>query len=200
VVGKGEATRQTILEQASSLASRIGLEALSIGRLAQETGLSKSGLFAHFGSKDALAVQVVDYTAERFIDQVVRPALKAPRGEPRVRALFENLLEWSGNQPHMSGCVFVALSTELDDRPCLARDRLLKTQQDWMGLIAGCVRVGIEEGHFRSDVDPDQFAHDMTGIYLARHHARRLLHDPQADRRTATAFENLLASVRATRP
>jgi AcrR family transcriptional regulator len=200
MTGKGEMTRQAILEQASNLASRIGLEALSIGRLAQETGLSKSGLFAHFGSKDALAVQVIDFTAEQFVDQVVRPALREPRGEPRLRALLEHLLEWSSNQPHKSGCVFVALSTELDDKPCPARDHLLKTQVEWMQLLAGLFRVGIEEGQFRPDADPDQFAHDMTGIYLARHHARRLLHDPQADQRTTTAFENLLASVRAHRP
>jgi hypothetical protein len=109
------------------------------------------------------------------------------------------LIAWSSNQPHKSGCVFVALSTELDDRPCLARDHLLKAQQDWMALVAGCFEVGIKEGHFRPDADPEQFAHDMNGIYLARHHARRLLHDPRADERTATAFESLLGSVRAAR-
>ncbi len=200
MTGKGELTRQAILEQASNLASRIGLDALSIGRLAQETGLSKSGLFAHFGSKETLAVQVIDFTAQQFVDQVVRPALREPRGEPRVRALFEHVLEWSSNQPNKSGCVFVALSTELDDQPGPARDHLLKTQREWMELVAGCFRMGIEQGHFRPDADPEQFAHDMTGIYLARHHARRLLHDPRADQRTATAFDNLLASVRAHRP
>jgi AcrR family transcriptional regulator len=193
---KGEITRQAILDQAANLASRNGLAALSIGRLARETDLSKSGLFAHFGSKEALAVQVIDHTAKLFAEQVIRPALKQPRGEPRVRELFEKQLAWSGLQPGKAGCVFVALSTELDDHPGPARDRLAQYQGEWLKLLAGCFRVGIEQGHFRRDADPDQFAQDVNGVYLARHHAKRLLLDPKADERAMRAFETLIEAAR----
>src|SRR3954470_4749744 len=119
---KGEATRQAILDHAAAQASRIGLRGLSIGQLAEELALSKSGLFAHFQSKEALQVQVLEHAAANFVDRVVRPALAAPRGIPRLRALFEGWLAWGDSQA--SGCIFVAAAAELDDQPGPARDRL----------------------------------------------------------------------------
>jgi AcrR family transcriptional regulator len=193
-------TRQAILERAVALASRHGLEGLSIGRLATELDLSKSGLFAHFRSKEALQVQVLEYAASRFVDAVIRPALGAPRGEPRVRAMFDGWLQWDTSRPVPGGCVFVAAATELDDRPGAVRERLVRTQRDWFESLATCFRAGIQEGHFRVDADPEQFAHDLYGIMLAYHHAARLMRDPAAGTRARAAFESLLATVRTARP
>jgi len=194
-MGKGSRTRQAILKRASTLASRVGLEALSIGRLAEELDLSKSGLFAHFQSKEALAVQVIEFASGAFVEQVVKPGLAAPRGEPRVRALFERWLQWSRAGSGKGGCVFVSLAAELDDRPGPTRDRLARAQREWLGVLAGCFEVGIAEGHFRKDAEPAQFAQDVYGIYLSLHHARRLLDDPKAEARARSAFEALLAAA-----
>ena len=111
---KGDDTRQHILTRAAGLATQIGLEGLSIGQLATDLGMSKSGLFAHFQSKQELQTQVVDFARERFLDTVVRPALAAPRGEPRVRALFERWIRWPLESKLPGGCFFVAAATELD--------------------------------------------------------------------------------------
>jgi AcrR family transcriptional regulator len=196
-MGKGDATRQTILERAAGLASQVGLEGLTIGRLAEELELSKSGLFAHFRSKDALQVETLRFAADLFVDRVVRPALRAPRGEPRVRALFERWYEWARTTPLPGGCIFVAAATELDDREGPARDELVRQQRDWLELIANVARTAIREGHFRGDADPDQFAFELYGIMLASHHATRLLRDPAAERRMRRAFESLLVNFRA---
>jgi AcrR family transcriptional regulator len=196
-MGKGASTRQAVLERATSLASQVGLEGLTIGRLAEALDLSKSGLFAHFRSKEALQVQVLDFAIQRFIDAAVRPALAAPRGEPRVRALFERWLDWPRQGGMAAGCIFVALAVELDDQPGPARERLVQSQKDWLDMLASSFRMGIDEGHFRPDADPDQFAHDLYGIMLAHHHASRLLGDPRARERAHRAFEALLTAARA---
>lgn len=193
---KGELTRQTILEKATSLASQVGLEGLTIGSLAEKLEISKSGLFAHFRSKEALQLQVIEHTAQRFVDTVVRPALGAPRGEPRVRALFERWLVWP-RLAGFSGCPFVGLATELDDQPGPARDRLVQAQRDWFEVIATCFRTGITEGQFRPSADPEQFAQDLYGVMLAHHHTARLLRDPKAEERTRSAFEALVKAARS---
>jgi AcrR family transcriptional regulator len=195
-VRKGELTRQAVVEHAARMASRVGIEGLTIGALAGELGLSKSGLFGHFKSKEALQLQALEFAIERFIDTVVKPALATQRGEKRVRAVFERWLGWP-KVSGLSGCLFVALSAELDDQPGPVRERLVQSQKDWLDVIANCVRTGITEGDFRRDVDVDQFAHELYGIMLAGHHAARLLQDKAAVERTRRAFERLLDSARA---
>jgi AcrR family transcriptional regulator len=180
-----------------TLASRVGLDGLTIGTLAEDLGLSKSGLFAHFQSKEALVVQLLERAAERFLEVVVKPALSAPRGEPRVRALFERMLRWPELVPQPGGCVFVAASTELDDRPGAAREVLVRLRRQWFDMVAGAARRAIDEGHFHPKVDPEQFAFDLDAIALGWHHASRLLGDPRATERAHRAFEALLASARA---
>jgi AcrR family transcriptional regulator len=192
---KGELTRQTILEHAMGLASKIGLEGLTIGRLADDLELSKSGLFAHFQAKEALQLQVLDCAASRFIDTVVRPALAAPRGEPRLRGMFERWLDWPRATTSPGGCFFVSAAAEFDDRPGPVRDRLVQLQKDWLDTIANSARGAIAEGHFRADVDPEQFAHDLYGVMLAYHHAARLLADSRAAARARTAFGALLRAA-----
>src|SRR5262245_37788681 len=193
---RGAGTRRRILRHAAGLASQLGLEGLSIGRLAEDLDLSKSGLFAHFQSKEALQLQVLDHAAGRFVDSVVRPALTAPRGEPRVRAVFERWLDWPRKTPLPGGCFFVSATSEFDDRPGPVRDRLVQLQKDWLETIANTVRTGIAEGHFHRDVDPEQFAHDLYGVMLGYHHAARLLGDPRATERARRAFEALLRAAR----
>jgi AcrR family transcriptional regulator len=174
------------------LASQVGLDGLTIGRLADDLDLSKSGLFAHFQSKEALQVQVLRHAADRFVEAVLRPALKAPRGESRVRQLFERWLDWPRVVPQPGGCVFVAAATELDDKPGPARDLLVELQRDWLEVIANAVRTAIGTGDFHGGVDPEQFAQDLYGIMLASHHATRLLRDPKAVTRARAAFEAIV--------
>ena len=191
---KGELTRQAILERAVAFASQVGLEKLSIGRLADALEMSKSGLFAHFRSKEALQIQTLEHATTQFVDGVVRPALAEPRGLPRTSALFERWLAWARSAPRQ-GCVFVAAATEFDDQPGAVRDRLVQSQKDWLDVIANCFRTGVTEGHFRPDADPYQFAQDLYGVMLAFHHAARLLRDPAAEGRARHGFEALLSSV-----
>jgi AcrR family transcriptional regulator len=197
-VSKGEATRQTILDRASELASAVGLEGLTIGSLADALKLSKSGLFAHFRSKEALQVQVLEHVAARFVEHVVKPALQQPRGEPRVRALFERLIDWPRRKEFPGGCPIIAAASELDARPGSVRDVLVHQQRDWLDTVATVVRTAMAEGHFRSDVDAEQFAFEVYGVEFAYHHALHLLRDPRAEERARAAFEALV--VRAKLP
>lgn len=196
-MSKGEETRAAILDRALATTSRLGLEGLSIGGLAGELAMSKSGLFAHFGSKEDLQLQVLELAVERFVETVVRPGLTAPRGEPRLRALFERWMSWPETSNLPGGCVFIATANELDDRPGTLRDRLVETQRDWLAVLARAARIAQEEGHFRPDLDADQFAYEMYAVLLAYHHFRRLLRDPGAPDRARRAFADLLLSARA---
>jgi len=194
-VNKGEATKTSILDEALEVASRTGFEGLSIGRLAERTEMSKSGLFAHFRSKEQLQLQTLDHAVARFTDIVARPTLKAPRGEARVRELFERWLDWETGAL-VGGCVFVAASNEYDDQPGPMHDSLVRQQRDWTELIATVADTAVTEGDFRADLDPRQFAFTLQGLMLGYHHAGRLLRDPEALARTRTAFEQLLVSSR----
>lgn len=194
-VTKGEETRAAILDRAVDLASRIGLEGLSIGGLAGETGLSKSGLFAHFDSKQNLQLEVLRTSADRFVSAVLAPALKKPRGIPRIRALFENWFLWARSMP--GGCFFVAAANELDDRPGPLRDQLVAYQRDWVGSLATAARIAVEERQFRRDVDVTQFAYDFYSTLLAYHHFSRLMSDKDAEARARRSFERLVEASRA---
>jgi AcrR family transcriptional regulator len=196
---KGETTRSAILDHAVKLASQVGLSGITIGRLAQDLRLSKSGVFAHFQSKEALQVQVLETAAQRFVSEVVRPALAEPRGEPRLRSLFERWLNWAKSQQTPGGCLFVAASVELDDRPGPVRDRLVELQREWLALLGNVMRAGIAEKEFRPDTDLEQFAHDLYAVMLGYHHASRLLNDPRAEARAHAAFDSLLGACRLKR-
>jgi AcrR family transcriptional regulator len=191
-VSKGEETRERILESAYRLASRDGLEGLSIGALATEIGLSKSGLFAHFGSKEDLQVAVIDAAARRFEETVVRPAFEAPRGRPRLERWFERWLAWFADPKAAGGCLFVAAGVELDDREGRPRSALVGHQRRLMKSISKAVQLAVSCGHFEAGVDGDQFAFEMYGILLGLSHAQRLLRDPRAEERARVAFTRLL--------
>jgi len=195
-VTKGDETRSTVLGSALSLATQVGLGGLTIGKLAEHVGMSKSGLFAHFASKENLQVAILEEASERFVALVVAPALKKPRGEPRLRALFENWLAWSKVDFMPGGCIFVQAGVELDDRPGPARDRYFASQKDWLGVLAGAGRIAVEEKHFRKDLDAEQLAHEIYSLAFGYHFLRRIGDPVRAERRTRAAFERLLTDAR----
>jgi AcrR family transcriptional regulator len=195
-VSRGEGTRDRILDRALRLASRDGLGGLSIGVLAGDLGLSKSGLFAHFGSKEDLQLAVLEEAATRFTDTVMRPAFRAARGEPRIRRLFENWMAWISDPATPGGCVFLAAATELDDREGRPRDFLVGSQRQLVVSLARSARMAVEEGHFAAGLDADQFAFDLYSLLLGCSHWKRLLRDPKAETRARAAFERLVATAR----
>ena len=192
-MSKGDETRQAVLDQAVEIAGRLGVAGLTIGSLATATGLSKSGLYAHFRSLEALQLAVMGEARERFVERVIRPALAAPRGVPRIRTVFEGWLAVSNSGS--AGCLFVSASTEFDDQPGAVRDQLVRDHWDLADSLAQMYRSGAKDGQLRDAESPEQFAHDLHGILLAHFHAHRLLHDPTADDRARYAFERLLASI-----
>ncbi|MHA1536971.1 MAG: TetR/AcrR family transcriptional regulator [Alphaproteobacteria bacterium] len=191
-MSKGERTRKRILGQALDLASVIGLEGLSIGALASHTGMSKSGLFAHFGSKAALQCEVLEAAVAQFISRVVEPGRTGRRGVARLDALFGNWLAWAEEESHSGGCPFVAAASEWDDREGPVRDYLVGVYGDWFDLIEGTARQAMADGEFRGDLDVRQFAHDFYAVCLGYHNASRLLRDPQAQRYARVAYKRLV--------
>ena len=135
---------------------------------------------------------------ELFTATVVRPALAAPRGEPRLRALFELWLRWAEADCLPGGCVFISAANEFDDRPGAVRTYLVESQERWLTGLARAAEIAIEQGDFRSDLDARQFAHDFYAVFLAYNHFRRLMHDPDAERRARVAFEALLVAAQST--
>ena len=192
---KGDETRAAILDVAINIASTKGFAGLTIGTLAESTDMSKSGLFAHFKSKEQLELQTLERARERFVDVVVRPSLSASRGEKRVRALLENWLRWA-DDALSGGCLFIGAAAELDDQPGALRDLLVRNEQDWLDVIANVAATAVAEGDFGADTDVEQFAYDVHGVTLAYHHHSRLMRDPRAAERAESAFESLLESVR----
>lgn len=192
---KGELTRTAILDESVQLASRVGFGGLSIGQLAGQTEMSKSGLFAHFQSKEQLQLQTLERARAKFVDVVVRPALAAERGETRLRTLFDRWLTWSATALE-GGCIFTAAAAELDDQPGPLRDALVRNQRDWLELVATVAGTAVSEGQFRADLDLAQFAFQAHGTMLAHQHAARLLRDPRADEHARRAFESLIDSAR----
>ncbi|MGH8774049.1 MAG: TetR family transcriptional regulator C-terminal domain-containing protein [Jiangellaceae bacterium] len=199
VMTKGALTRQAILRHGVQVAYRVGLGGLTIGALASGTSMSKSGLFAHFGSKGSLQLEVLALARADFVDTVIRPALAVARGEPRVRALFENWLA-CGRARMPGGCLFVKAATEFDEQSGQVRDQLARDHRDLQESIALIFRTGVTEGHFREDADPEQFASDLNGVMLAYYQANRLLDDPAAETRARNAFEALIAAAARSRP
>jgi AcrR family transcriptional regulator len=192
-MSKGAETREAILDAASRLARTVGLGGITIGTLASTAELSKSGLYAHFRSKESLQLQILEHTRAKLVAEVLAPSLAVRRGEPRVRALFENWLAWDDKE---GGCLFVAASSELDDQPGPVRDHLVRYQQDWLDSLAEVFRTGINEGHFRADVDPEQFAFEEDGVMLSHHMSSRLLSDGLSASKARRAFESLLDRAR----
>jgi len=196
-MAKGPQTRDRILDTAFRLAARDGLEGLSLSALAEKIGLSKSGLFAHFTSKEELQLEMLRVASERFVEEVMAPAFKQPRGLPRLRAFLEGWRRWATDPSLPGGCIFVAAAAELDDRDGPVRAFVVSQQRGLLQAIARTARICVEEGHFRRDLDVDQLAFDVLAIYLAFHHTHRLLRDPRAEKRLRSAYTRLVEDAAA---
>ncbi|MFL5575480.1 MAG: TetR/AcrR family transcriptional regulator [Gemmatimonadaceae bacterium] len=199
-MSKGSATRGRIVETALRVASVEGLEGISLGRLATDVGMSKSGLFAHFDCKEALQLDVLAAAVEKFRELVIAPALTAPRGEPRLRALFDRWLAWGRHETLPGGCVFTHAIAELDDRPGPARDALAASQKEWLAFLAGAVRIAIDQGHLRREVEPELVAFQIYGTILSYYHAARLFRDPAAESHARRSFDSILDAARPPHP
>jgi AcrR family transcriptional regulator len=191
-MGKGEQTRQAILDEAFSMASCVGVGGLSIGSLAERAHMSKSGLFAHFGSKEELQLAVLRESQQRFADVVVRPALRLPRGLARLRAMVLNWLDWTRSANLPGGCVINAAAAEFDDQPGPLRDEVRNALQALRRTLAETVAKAVAVGELRADTDIDQFVFELNGIYQVTQQSRRLFDDPDADRRALLAFDRLV--------
>lgn len=188
---KGQQTKQLIVNAALGLAEQIGLEGLSIGALAEVTRMSKSGVFAHFGSREELQLSVVREYYQLFSDEVFFPAMNAPRGLPRLRALFANWMKRVAIEIQ-SGCIFISGAVEFDDRPGPVRDALASSVQTWLNAVHRAVVQARDEGHLVPDADAQQLVFEIHGLILALHYEARFLKNPGAVERANKGFENIL--------
>jgi AcrR family transcriptional regulator len=188
---KGQQTRAAILDAALALASNMGLEGLSIGALAEVTQMSKSGVFAHFGSREELQISVVREYHAKFEEEVFFPAMREARGLPRLKALFQRWVHRVSMELD-SGCIYISGAVEFDDRPGPVRDALASMVLAWQSALDKAVNIAVEEGHLQPDIDPLQLVFELHGLILALHHDARFLRNPGALERVRTAFERLV--------
>ena len=188
---KGEQTRAEIVGVALAMAARVGLEGLSIGTLAAAVGKSKSGVFAHFGSRDELQIAVVREYYRRFEVEVFAPAVRQARGLPRVRALFDNWLRHTSAELD-SGCIFISGAVEFDDRPGPVRDALAQAVDAWISAMTRAVAQACEEGHLAAGADPRQISFEIHALILALHYEARFMRRAGSVARARQGFRNIL--------
>jgi AcrR family transcriptional regulator len=188
---KGQQTKAAIVDAALGLATQIGLEGLSIGALAEVTQMSKSGVFAHFGSREELQISVIREYHSRFEEEVFYPAMQQPRGMPRLRALFGNWMKRTSIEID-SGCIYISGAVEFDDRTGPVRDALVGSVKTWLAAMRRAVVASQEEGHLRADVDADQLLFEIHGLILALHYEARFLKNPGSIDRANAGFDNIL--------
>lgn len=189
---KGSATREMILDRAYVLASRKGLEGLSIGELAAAAKMSKSGVFAHFGSREELQLAVLEFGAQRFGERVFVPALREKRGLPRLRAIVHGWFDWVRENRY--GCLLMGAVNEYDARPGPQRDRVVALMELWRSECAKAVALAVDARELRTDTDARQFAFEVLGISLALHQDTRLFDPKLARTQAERAFERLIAA------
>ena len=190
-MSKGKQTRDEIITVAISESSRIGLEGLSIGTLARHVGMSKSGLFAHFGSKEGLQLSVLQTASAQFEKAVFRPAIREPRGAPRVQAMFNNWIKWSNSPELPGGCLFVSTALEFDSRTGAVRDLIVDRLTALRKTFAIAVELAIQVGDYRADLDSEQFAFEVHSIVLGYQVEAKLFKSPDAASRAMHAFSAL---------
>ena len=189
---KGQQTKAAIVDAALRMAAQVGLEGLSIGSLAEAMGMSKSGVFAHFGSRDELQISVVREYYARFEAQVFQPAMMQPRGLPRVRALFEHWMRFTSAELD-SGCIFISGAVEFDDRPGPVRDALAEAVGAWIDAMTRAVAQAGEQGHLLASADPRQISFEIHALILALHYEARFMRRPGSMERAVQGFHNILA-------
>ncbi len=192
---KGEQTRVSILDAALAMASRDGLEGLTIGTLADRMGMSKSGVFAHFGSREELQIAVLKRYHEQFEQDVFYPSMREPRGLPRLQALFTRWVERVGREI-ASGCIYISGAVEYDDRPGPIRDQLVDMVGTWQQSLLRATTQAIDETHLKPDTEAAQLVFEMYGLVLALHHDARFIRSPRAIDHARAGFTRLIASAR----
>ena len=195
-MGKGATTRSHILQCAVETACLDGFEGLNLQPLADKAGLTKSGLYAHFGSKQALQLATLGRAAELFQQTVVAPAKTEPAGLPRIEGVFERWLQWPGSAGLPGSCPFFAAVHELDDAQGPVRDRLVRLFREFQQVAEQLVASAVRHGHLRAETNPTQFAHELLGIRYAHHWSASFMHDPNAHARTRAAFARLVGRGR----
>lgn len=196
---KGELTRAAILDVALDLASRDGLEGLTIGLLADRMNMSKSGVFAHFGSREDLQLEVLKLYHHRFEQEVFFPSVKEQRGLQRLKSMFGRWVKRVSVEV-ASGCIYISGAVEYDDRPGPIREELMAMVQAWQGALLRCVRQAIECGDLKADTDPQQLVYEMYGLILALHHDARFLRIPGSLDRASIGFQRLIENYQNPRP
>jgi len=191
-------TRERILHQGLALMSQSGLSGVTLGVLADQVGMSKSGLFAHFRSKEEVQIELLTHMAQFAAEHVLRPSMTAGEGLPRLRSLVRHWFGWAQRAGLPGGCPVAAGLFEFDDVEGRVRNKILEMEARWRHTLIELVRRAVEVGHFRPDLDVDQFVWELCGIYLGHHAAHRFLRAADADARASAAFEALL--VRAMPP
>ena len=188
---KGQQTKAAIVDAALGLATQIGLEGLSIGALAEVMQMSKSGVFAHFGSREELQISVVREYHHRFEEEVFYPAISVPRGLPRLRSMFDNWMKRTSVEID-SGCIYISGAVEFDDRPGPVRDALASSVNTWLAAMQRAIDIAVEEGHLRADTDADQMRFEIHSLILALHYEARFLRSPDSLRRAVRAFDGIV--------
>lgn len=194
-MSKGYTTKENILKAAFELTSKFGLESLSIGELAKSVGMSKSGLFSHFKSKEKLQIMVMDYASDNFVLKVVKPALKAPRGLPRVEKLMKNWQSWSSSYLP-GGCPFLSAIIEFDDRPGPVQDHVRAIQAQMINTFERSLKISIEEGDLEESTDEKQLAYEIYSNMIGFHVYNRLLKDKKSTKRFDSFFNTIIDRVR----
>jgi AcrR family transcriptional regulator len=188
---KGQQTKAAIVDAALGLATQIGLEGLSIGALAEVTQMSKSGVFAHFGSREELQISVIREYHKRFEEEVFYPAISELRGLPRLRAMFAHWMKRTSVEID-SGCIYISGAVEFDDRPGPVRDALASSVQTWHAAMKRAIAMAKEEGHLHPATDEEQMLFEIHGLILALHYEARFLKNPGSIARAHAGFENIL--------
>jgi AcrR family transcriptional regulator len=185
-------TRERILHKGLALMSQSGLGGVTLGVLAEQVGMSKSGLFAHFRSKEDVQIELLTHMAEFAQAHVIAPSMAAAEGLPRLRALVANWFGWAQRAGLPGGCPVAAGLFEFDDIEGRVRNKILEMENEFRGLLTGLVQRAVDLGHLRKDLDVDQFVWELCGIYLGHHAAHRFLRAADAETRANTAFEALI--------
>jgi AcrR family transcriptional regulator len=193
---KGQRTRNSILEAAAALATEEGLDPLSIGRLADATGMSKSGLFAHFGSKEELQLATVDYAAALFVAEVIDPARSAPKGLARIWSLCDHMIGYSERQVFPGGCFFAATSFEFNNRPGPVRDRIEGMIRSWLSYLEHAVEQAQEAGELDPNASAREISFQLDAFAQASNAQYQLFRDPQVFEDARRAIQERLESLR----
>lgn len=188
-------TLTAILDTSLAMAAQEGLESLTIGEVAKRLGLSKSGVFSRVGSREALQMAVIEEFDRRFLQEVFVPAMREPRGLPRLNAIMRLWLQRARECDLSRACIYCAGAFEFDDRDGPLRDKLLEGILGWRSALKRTVIQAIDEGHLRADVDPDQVVFELDGLFVALMRDARFLRDPQAPDRAWAAYERLVRSL-----